>query len=98
MGGELLPEVEVDQALLVIGGWTRVGAELRRELCFGDFSSAFGFLTRVALVAEQLDHHPEIRNVYRDVELRISTHSAGGLTLKDLEFARKVEGLLSEGG
>ncbi|MGI9602648.1 MAG: 4a-hydroxytetrahydrobiopterin dehydratase [Acidimicrobiales bacterium] len=70
--------------------WTRDGDRLRRSFRFDDFGQAFGFMTRVALIAERLFHHPEWSNVYDRVEIAITTHDAGGLTELDLEFARRV--------
>jgi len=95
--GDLLSTAEVDAALAEIGGWDRLGDELRRVLRFDDFRLAFAFLTEVARLAEEQDHHPELRCSYRDVELRLTTHSAGGLTAKDLRLAREIEELLRRG-
>ena len=64
-------------------------------LVFGDFSEAFGFMTRVALVAEQHDHHPEWFNVYNRLEITLTTHDAGGLSQRDLAMAKAIEALLS---
>lgn len=94
---ELLPTAEVDAALAEIGGWTRVGDELVRARRFDDFRTAFAFLSEVARLAEEYDHHPELRSSYRDVELRLTTHSAGGLTARDLRLAWEIEGLLRTG-
>jgi 4a-hydroxytetrahydrobiopterin dehydratase len=66
-----------------------------RKLDFDDFSQAFAFMTRVAMLAEQFNHHPEWFNCYRRVEITLSTHDAGGLTHKDVELAKKIEGLLA---
>jgi 4a-hydroxytetrahydrobiopterin dehydratase len=65
-------------------------AILRRFL-FADFREAFAFMTRVALAAERLDHHPEWSNVYNRVEIVLTTHDAGGLTGKDLELAQNID-------
>ncbi len=96
-GDELLSTAEVDAALAKLGGWTRAGDELRRALHFDHFRAAFAFLTEVARLAEEHDHHPELRSSHRDVELRLTTHSAGGLTTKDLCLALEIEGLLRTG-
>ena len=58
---------------------------------FADFVAAFGFMTRVALVAERMNHHPEWFNVYRRVEVKLTTHDAGGITELDFELARVME-------
>jgi len=60
---------------------------IRRTFTFADFNAAFGFMTRAALMAEKMDHHPEWFNVYRTVEVTLSTHDAGGLTQKDVDLA-----------
>ena len=65
---------------------------IRRELRFADFNAAFAFMTRVALLAEAMDHHPEWCNVYDRVEVVLTTHSAGGLSAKDLAMARAIDG------
>jgi 4a-hydroxytetrahydrobiopterin dehydratase len=67
---------------------------IRRELKFKDFSQAWGFMTRVALVAEKHDHHPEWSNVWNTVRIELSTHDAGGLTEKDVALARAIDALL----
>lgn len=64
---------------------------LSRTFTFADFNAAFGFMARVALAAEAADHHPEWRNVYRVVEVVLTTHDAGGLTPKDVELAEKMD-------
>jgi 4a-hydroxytetrahydrobiopterin dehydratase len=64
---------------------------ITRTFAFKDFNEAFGFMTRVALVAEKLNHHPEWSNVYRTVEVVLSTHDAGGLTDLDIRLARKMD-------
>ena len=62
---------------------------IARTFTFKDFNEAFGFMTRVALVAEKTDHHPEWRNVYKTVEVVLTTHDAGGVTRRDIELARR---------
>ena len=74
-------------------GWTAVeGREtIARVYKFRDFSEAFGFMSRVALKAEQMDHHPEWFNVYNKVEVELSTHDAGGVTDKDVALAQFMD-------
>ena len=62
---------------------------------FADFSEAFAFMTRVALIAESMDHHPEWKNVYNTVDITLTTHDAGGLSLRDVKMARKIDALLA---
>ena len=64
---------------------------IARDFSFGDFSTAWGFMSRVALLAEKHDHHPEWSNVYSTVEVQLTTHSAGGVTPLDLDLARAME-------
>lgn len=63
------------------------GCAITRSFCFADFGAAFAFMTRVALAAEKADHHPEWSNVYNRVEMRLTTHAAGGLTGRDFALA-----------
>lgn len=67
------------------------GRAIERDLRFVDFAQAFGFMAHMALVSERLDHHPEWRNVYNRVHIRLTTHDAGGLTQRDLDWARQAE-------
>ncbi len=80
-------------ALSLLDGWTEVAGQdaIRKTFKFGDFSRAFAFMTRVALRAEQLDHHPEWSNVYDKVEVTLSTHDAGGVTELDVALARFID-------
>jgi 4a-hydroxytetrahydrobiopterin dehydratase len=67
---------------------------IRREFRFRDFSEAWGFMARVALLAEAQDHHPEWSNVWNRVEILLTTHDAGGLSARDLRLAHDIDGLL----
>lgn len=80
------------QALAGLPGWTDVAGRdaIAKTFVFKDFSEAFGFMSRVALVAEKHDHHPEWKNVYKTVEVVLSTHDAGGLTSKDIALAEAM--------
>jgi 4a-hydroxytetrahydrobiopterin dehydratase len=66
---------------------------ITRTFTFQNFSKAFGFMTRAALVAEKLDHHPEWKNVYKTVDVTLTTHDAGGLTEKDITLAQAMDRL-----
>ena len=66
------------------------GKALVRSFAFKDFSEAFGFLTRIALHAEKVDHHPEIANVWNKVDLRLTSHDSGGITERDIELAKAI--------
>ncbi|HRN36690.1 MAG TPA: 4a-hydroxytetrahydrobiopterin dehydratase [Flavobacteriales bacterium] len=75
--------------------WKESGNKLQRSFQFKDFSEAFAFMARVALLAERMGHHPDWRNVYNKVEISLSTHDAGDVvTAKDRELARAIDGLL----
>lgn len=82
-------------ALAGLPEWREVDGRdaITKKFVFKDFNQAFGFMTRVALVAEKADHHPEWSNVYRTVEVTLSTHDAGGLTEKDIAFAKAMDAL-----
>ncbi|MBL6454232.1 4a-hydroxytetrahydrobiopterin dehydratase [Belnapia sp. T6] len=67
---------------------------IRREFRFADFSAAWGFMNRVALLAEAQDHHPEWSNVWNRVEILLTTHDAGGLSARDVKLARAIDALL----
>jgi 4a-hydroxytetrahydrobiopterin dehydratase len=89
----LLTEHEILVWLSVHPSWQRDGLMLKRSLEFADFSEAFAFMTRVAIVAEKADHHPEWFNVYNRVDIAITTHDVGGLTEYDTEFAASVDAI-----
>ena len=75
-------------------GWELVAGKLHRELRFRDFVEAFGFMSRVALLAERANHHPEWSNVYRTVVIDLVSHDAGGVTERDVALAEAINGLL----
>lgn len=81
-------------ALKVLPDWRDVSGRdaIARSFAFKDFSAAFAFMTRVALLAEKMDHHPEWSNVYNKVEVTLSTHDAGGVTEKDIAMAKAMDG------
>jgi 4a-hydroxytetrahydrobiopterin dehydratase len=87
------PKVPVAEALSHLSGWSAVeGREaITKSFKFADFNAAFGFMTRVALKADKMDHHPEWSNVYSRVEITLATHESGGVTARDLELARFID-------
>ena len=91
-----LTETERRDALADLTHWTLRddGLAIVRNFTFADFSQAFAFMTRVALLAETHDHHPEWSNVYNRVEITLTTHDAGGLTDKDTDLAGKIDRLM----
>ena len=84
---------EIESSLQGLSGWSHdpSAAVLRRSFSFRDFGEAFGFMTRVALAAEKADHHPEWSNVWNRVDIALTTHSAGGITRKDLDLAKSID-------
>jgi len=84
-------------ALKMLGGWSEVPGRdaIARKFAFTDFNEAFGFMTRAALIAEKMDHHPEWFNVYKTVEVTLSTHDAGGVTELDIKLATAMDRLAS---
>ncbi|KAI8815650.1 transcriptional coactivator/pterin dehydratase [Fimicolochytrium jonesii] len=94
-----LTEKERTQALQNLEGWTFSNDGKRdviqKSFRFEDFSEAFGFMTRVAMQAEKMDHHPEWFNVYDKVDITLSTHECSGLSVRDVELARFIEAQLS---
>ena len=85
-------------ALAGLKGWSETSGRdaITKKFVFKDFNQAFGFMTRVALVAEKMDHHPEWFNVYRTVEVTLSTHDAGGVTEKDIALAKAMDSFASK--
>lgn len=91
-----LTEQERDRSLSTLPEWAlaRGGDAIARKFQFGDFSEAFAFMARVALLAEKHDHHPEWSNVYNRVEIELTTHDAGGLSRRDVELAQAIDALV----
>ena len=87
-----LTDAERDAALAALPDWTLRGDGLAisRRFTFKDFSEAFAFMTRVALLAEKADHHPEWANVWNRVDVTLTTHDAGGLSERDVKMARVI--------
>ena len=91
--------IEIADALHALPGWRRAEdprPAIARSLKFSDFNAAFGFMCRVALKAEVMDHHPEWSNVYNRVEVLLTTHDAGGVTQKDIELARFIDAIAGD--
>lgn len=94
MSGKLSGEAR-KTALGRLQGWSDVKDRdaISKKFVFADFNAAFGFMTRAALIAEKMDHHPEWFNVYKNVEVTLSTHDAGGVTDKDVTLAQAMDKL-----
>ena len=95
---EQLTEEERGSWLRGLTGWSlaRDGKAIVRNFEFADFSEAFAFMTRVAMIAETRDHHPEWSNVYRTVEIRLTTHDTGGLSDLDARLLARIEELAAQ--
>lgn len=90
-----LTDAERAMALANLPEWTSVGDldGIRRLFTFTDFNQAFGFMARVALLAEKADHHPEWSNVYNRVDILLTTHDAGGLSQRDVDMAAAIDAI-----
>jgi 4a-hydroxytetrahydrobiopterin dehydratase len=84
---------ELTSSLADLKGWSVMNGKLHKEYKFHDFVEAFGFMTSVALVAEQLNHHPEWCNVYNRLSIDLTTHDLDGISTSDIAFARIVDRL-----
>lgn len=90
-----LSDEEIDDAVAGLDGWAVVDGKLRREFKFADFTEAFGFMTKVAIEANTLWHHPEFYNVWNKVVIDLVTHEADdSISNLDVELAAKIDGLL----
>ncbi len=90
MAARKLTGEEIEARLEETDGWVVLDGKLQRDFQFDDFVAAFGFMTRVALVAESSNHHPEWFNVYNSVSIHLRTHDVGGISEYDFELARRV--------
>ena len=89
-----LSDDEITKALTHLHGWERENDSIVRSFEFADFTEAFGFLARVAILQEKADHHAETWGVYNKVRLTLNTHDAGGITQNDVDLASKIDALL----
>ncbi|MDX1506100.1 MAG: 4a-hydroxytetrahydrobiopterin dehydratase, partial [Spongiibacter sp.] len=85
-----LTEHEIEDALKKLPDWQREGDTLRREFQFKNFLDAFAFMTKVAICAEKIDHHPDWSNSYNKVVISLTTHDVGGLSPRDLALAEAI--------
>ena len=85
---------DVETRLAERSGWSLKDGKLHRELRFADFNEAFGFMTRVALIAEVMNHHPEWFNVWSTVKIDLMTHDCGGISASDFELAAKIDAIV----
>ena len=87
---EKLTAAEKKKAMSQLSGWKKVSGReaIKKTFIFADFNAAFAWMSRVAMQAEKMDHHPEWFNVYRTVDVTLATHDAGGLTELDVKLAK----------
>ena len=90
----VLTEPELAEALATLDGWTVEDGKLHKQFRFADFIEAFGFMTRVAIVAETMNHHPDWFNVYNRVTVDLATHDSGGITANDTQLAARMNALV----
>ncbi len=91
MAARPLSTEEIADLALQLPAWSVVDGKLHRELSFADFNAAFGFMSRVALLAEAMGHHPEWSNIWNRVVIDLTTHDTGGLSNLDVELARRID-------
>jgi len=84
---------ETKKHLKELTGWTLDNNFIQKDFEFKDFLEAFGFLSRIAVLSEKLNHHPNWSGVYNKVQIKLQTHDAGGITAKDIELAKQIEKL-----
>lgn len=91
-----LNPTDVKKQIAHLMGWhvSPDGLKIQKSFTFHNFQEAFGFMTRVALEAEKMNHHPEWTNIYNRVDITLTTHDLGGISPKDIELATKIEGII----
>jgi len=90
---EALSAALIEQQISTLPGWELQDAKLQRKFQFANFVEAFGFMSRVALLSETMNHHPEWSNVYNRVDIQLTTHDADGISQRDFELAEKINAL-----
>jgi 4a-hydroxytetrahydrobiopterin dehydratase len=93
---ENMTDKKITEAIDKLTDWKVVNDKLNRTFQFDNFVDAFAFMTKVAIVAEKMDHHPELFNVYNRVVIDLTTHDAGGIGALDIELAQKIDALSSK--
>jgi 4a-hydroxytetrahydrobiopterin dehydratase len=88
-----LSDIEIQRELGTLTGWTRKGESLTKTFTFATFMAGIGFVDRVAVAAEKMDHHPDLDIRYTKIGVTLSTHSAGGITANDIALAREMDAL-----
>ncbi|MFO8028335.1 MAG: 4a-hydroxytetrahydrobiopterin dehydratase [Cyclonatronaceae bacterium] len=91
---QALQPAQLEKELEALDGWSVEGDKLTKQFSLADFREAMSFMVRVAFEAEELAHHPEFFNVYKDVRIQLATHDAGGkITSKDIDLAKRIDAL-----
>lgn len=92
-----LSDAEIGEALATLPEWRHdlEARALHRRVILADFPAAMAFMMRVAFAAQAMDHHPEWTNVYNRIDIRLTTHDAGGITARDVSLAQRIDGLLA---
>ena len=93
MPQQKMTDKEITAAIAKLSEWKVIDAKLNRSFQFDNFVHAFAFITKVAIIAEKMDHHPEIFNVYNRVVIDLTTHDVGGIGPMDIELAKKIDAL-----
>jgi 4a-hydroxytetrahydrobiopterin dehydratase len=93
-----MTDAEAREALAGVPGWAVENGKLHRQYQFSDFIHAFGFMATAAIAIEKMGHHPDWANVYNRVTVALSTHDAGGITSKDFDLARLLDGIAAKLG
>ncbi len=88
-----LSQIDIDEHLKNLPGWSVVNEKLHKEFQFDSFNQAFGFMTRAAMEIEKMNHHPEWFNVYNRITVELTTHDAGGITKNDVNLAKILNSL-----
>lgn len=88
---ERLTADQIAAALESLSGWELANGKLHKKFVRANFNDAFGFMARIALLAEQMNHHPELFNVFKNVTIDLTTHDCGGISALDVELARKID-------
>lgn len=96
MGVEKMTAQQIQAGLSDLVGWELKNDKLHRELKFKNFVQAFGFMTQIAVLAEQMNHHPEWSNVYSRVTIDLTTHEAGGISQLDFDLAAKIDAVVAD--
>ncbi len=88
-------EAQLNDVMAELPGWTVRDDKLYRQFKFPDFVAAFGFMSQVALLAEKMDHHPDWSNTYNRVDISLTTHDLGGISMRDITLAKQIDEHLS---